>query len=42
MELPDAVRCVPLSIFDLVLELDVLVDEVVLLVYAFQVFEDLW
>lgn len=42
LELPDAFRCVPLGIFDLVLELDVLVYEVVLLIYAFEVFEDLW
>ena len=41
-ELPDAFRCVPLSVFDLVLELDVFVDEIVLFVNAFQISEDLW
>lgn len=41
-ELPHAFRCVPLGMFDLVLELDVLVDEIVLFVDSFEVFEDLW
>lgn len=41
-ELPHALRCIPLGMFDLVLELDVLVDEVIFFVDAFEVFEDLW
>lgn len=38
-ELPDAFGRVPLGMFDLVLELDVLVDKVVFLVDSFKVFE---
>jgi hypothetical protein len=41
-ELPHAFRCVPLRMFDLMLELDVLVDKVVFFVDAFDVVEDLW
>lgn len=41
-EFPGAFCCVPLSVFDLVLELDVFVDEIMFFVNAFQVFEDLW
>jgi hypothetical protein len=41
-ELPDGFRGIPLCMLDLVLELHVLVDEVVLLIDAFEVFEDLW
>jgi hypothetical protein len=41
-QLPHAFRCIPLRVLDLVLELDVLVDEVVFFVDAFEVLEDLW
>jgi hypothetical protein len=41
-QLPHAFRCIPLRVFDLVLELHVLVDEVVFFVDAFEVLEDLW
>lgn len=42
LELPNAFRCIPLRMFDLMLEFNVLVDEVVFFVDAFEVFEDLW
>lgn len=42
LELPDAFRCIPLRMFDLMFELDVLIDKVVFFVDAFEVFEDLW
>jgi hypothetical protein len=41
-QLPHAFRCIPLRVFDLVLELDILVDEVVFFVDAFEVLENLW
>lgn len=41
-ELPNALRGVPLSMFDPVLELDVLIEEVVLFIDAFEIFEDFW
>jgi hypothetical protein len=41
-QFPHAFRCIPLRVLDLVLELDVLVDEVVFFVDAFEVLEDLW